>query len=67
MNWDQISEHWHHLQGKVKEKWGKLTDNDLAIISGQHEQMNGLLRKKYGIARAQAEREIDDFARSLKV
>ncbi len=43
----------------IKEKWGKLTDNDLAVINGQQEQLVGRLQERYGYSREQAEREIE--------
>jgi uncharacterized protein YjbJ (UPF0337 family) len=65
MNWDQIEGKWKQYSGKIKEKWGKLTDDDLAIISGKRDQLSGLLQQRYGMAKDQAERQIDEFTRSL--
>jgi uncharacterized protein YjbJ (UPF0337 family) len=59
MNTDQIKGSWKQLKGKIKEKWGKLTDNDLAVINGQQEQLVGKLQERYGYTREQAEREIE--------
>jgi uncharacterized protein YjbJ (UPF0337 family) len=66
MNWDQITGNWNQFKGKVKEKWGKLTDDDLTTISGKRDQLVGVLQQKYGFAKSQAEQELDDFARNLK-
>jgi uncharacterized protein YjbJ (UPF0337 family) len=49
MNWDQISENWKQVKGKVREKWGKLTDDDLTVIEGKRDQLIGKLQEKYGI------------------
>jgi uncharacterized protein YjbJ (UPF0337 family) len=65
MNWDQIEGKWKQYSGKLKEKWGKLTDDDLATIHGKREQLVGRLQERYGIAQDQAERQIDEFTRSL--
>lgn len=65
MNWDQISGNWKQFKGKVKEKWGKLTDDDLTTIGGKKDQLAGKLQERYGYQKAQAERELDDFARTL--
>ena len=65
MNWDQITGDWKQLKGKVKEKWGKLTDDDLTIIAGQRDQLAGLLQQKYGYAKDQAEKELNEFSHSL--
>src|SRR5262249_52272632 len=66
MNWDQIAGNWTQLKGKIKEKWGKLTDDDLTTIAGKRDQLAGKLRERYGYAKDQAERELDEFARDLK-
>jgi uncharacterized protein YjbJ (UPF0337 family) len=52
---------WTELRGKVKERWGKLTDDDLDRINGQYEQLVGLLEQRYGYAQEQAERETQEF------
>jgi uncharacterized protein YjbJ (UPF0337 family) len=65
MNWDQIEGKWKQYSGKAKEKWGKLTDDDLATISGKRDQLVGILQQRYGLAKEQAERQIDEFTRSL--
>ena len=64
MNWDQLRGTWSQLKGKAKEKWGRLTDNDLEVIRGKREQLLGKLRKLYGIAKAEAERQVTQFERS---
>jgi len=64
MNWDQVKGNWTQLRGKVKEKWGKLTDDDLNVINGKREQLAGKLQAAYGYAKEHAEKEVDDFCRS---
>lgn len=66
MNWDQIQGQWKQLAGKVKAKWGKLTDDDLTTISGKRDQLAGVLQTRYGLAKEQAEKELDDFITGLK-
>ena len=53
--------HW-----KVKERWGKLSEDDLTAVEGRRDQLAGRIQERYGIAKEQAEREIDVFATSLK-
>jgi len=65
MNWDQIEGKWKQYSGKMKEKWGKLTDDDLTTISGKRDQLSGMLQERYGMAKDQAERQIEEFTRSL--
>jgi uncharacterized protein YjbJ (UPF0337 family) len=65
MNWDQVEGQWKQYKGQVKEKWGKLTDDDLSVIDGQRQQLVGRLQERYGIAREAAEEQINDFIRTL--
>jgi uncharacterized protein YjbJ (UPF0337 family) len=64
MNWDVNQGKWKELKGQVKERWGKLTDDDMDVIAGKKDQLVGTIQKKYGYARDEAEREVDDFCRS---
>lgn len=66
MNWDQISGNWKQMTGKVKEKWGKLTDDDLITIAGKRDQLAGILQERYGYAKEQAEKELDEFLKTMK-
>ena len=60
MNEDIMKGKWLEINGRVKEKWGKLTDNDLCEIEGKGEKLLGLLQKKYGYIRDKAELEYKD-------
>ena len=62
MNWDRIEGNWKQFKGKVKEKWGKLTDEDLRVLDGKRDQLVGVLQKRYGKSKEDLERELDDFA-----
>jgi uncharacterized protein YjbJ (UPF0337 family) len=64
MNWDQVKGDWKKFGGKVKEAWGKLTDDDLKVIAGKRDQLAGAIQKAYGVARDEAERQIQDFERT---
>ena len=61
MNWDQIAGSWTELKGKVREKWSKITDDDLGVVAGKRDQLAGILQRRYGLAKEQAEKELDDF------
>jgi len=52
---------WHELRGKVRQKWGKLTDDDLTQLSGKTEELAGVLQQRYGYGKAQAEKEINNW------
>lgn len=65
MNWDRIEGQWKQLTGKVKEQWGKLTDDDLDVIAGKRDQLVGRLQERYGLARDAAEKQVDAFCERL--
>jgi uncharacterized protein YjbJ (UPF0337 family) len=65
MNWDQVEGKWKQLGGKVREKWGKLTDDDLQVIAGTRDQLVGRLQERYGIAKEEAQKQADAFVKEL--
>ncbi len=65
MNSDQMQGKWKQVKGSVKEKWGKLTDDDINVINGQSEQLVGKIQEKYGIAREAAQKQVDEWNASL--
>jgi uncharacterized protein YjbJ (UPF0337 family) len=64
MNWDTVKGDWKQFKGKVKEKWGKLTDDDLNKIQGRRDQLAGAIQKHYGIAKDEAEKQLKEFESS---
>jgi uncharacterized protein YjbJ (UPF0337 family) len=61
MDWNRVQGSWKQLEGKVKTKWGKLTADDLTAINGRREELQGKIQQRYGIAKDQARKEIDDW------
>ena len=61
MNWDRIEGNWKQLKGRVREHWGRLTDDELDRIGGKREALAGSLQNCYGIARDEAEQQIRNF------
>jgi len=61
MNTDIISGQWKQLKGKIKERWGELTEDDLAAAAGMRDKLLGRLQERYGIAKDEAERQLTDF------
>src|ERR1700743_2405810 len=59
MDWNRVEGSWKQVKGKVKEQWGKLTDDDLSVINGNREQLEGRIQERYGIAKDRAKAEID--------
>lgn len=61
MNWDRIEGNWKQFKGKVKEKWGDLTDDSLDEIGGRRDQLVGKIQESYGVGRDEAERQVKDW------
>jgi len=61
MNKDKAAGQWKQFKGKVKEQWGKLTDDDLTVLEGDLDQLTGRVQERYGIAKEEAERQVRDF------
>jgi uncharacterized protein YjbJ (UPF0337 family) len=64
MNSDQLKGKWKQLKGSVKERWGKLTDDDLEVIDGKHDQLVGKIQERYGVARDAAQKQVDEWKTS---
>src|SRR5665213_592841 len=62
MNEDKVKGQWKQLAGKAKVQWGKLTDDDLTIVDGNSEYLDGKIQERYGIARDDAKRQVKEFA-----
>jgi len=61
MSGDTWAGRWKQVKGKAKEKWGKLTDDDLATAEGDRDQLVGRIQERYGMAKDDAERQVDDW------
>jgi uncharacterized protein YjbJ (UPF0337 family) len=61
MNWDQVEGNWKQLKGSIRERWGKLTDDDMTVAEGRAEALCGRLQERYGMTKEQAEKEFNDF------
>ena len=58
MDWNRVQGNWKQVEGKVKAKWGKLTDDDLTVINGRREQLEGKIQERYGLAKDQPGRKL---------
>jgi uncharacterized protein YjbJ (UPF0337 family) len=65
MNSDQLEGKWKQAKGEVREKWGKLTDDDIHVVAGKREQLIGKIQERYGIAREEATKQVDTFVKNL--
>ncbi len=61
MNTDQLKGQWKQFKGEARKRWGKLTDDDLDVINGEAEKLEGKIQERYGYAKEQAKREVREF------
>jgi uncharacterized protein YjbJ (UPF0337 family) len=67
VDWNRIAGNWKQFKGKIKEKWGDLTDDDLDKIAGRRDQLEGLIQQRYGLTKDQARAQIDEWFNEQKV
>ena len=67
MEWNQIEGQWTQFKGSVKEKWGGLTDDELDVIAGKRDRFLGKLQEKYGLSKEEAERQLEEWQRYVKI
>ncbi len=65
--WDQVEGNWNQFAGKVKQRWGKLTDDDVTVINGKRQELVGKIQERYGIAKAEAEKQVDEWQKTQAV
>lgn len=65
MNRTQLQGRWRQIRGRVRERWGRLTNDDLDVIAGRWDRLVGIVQERYGLTREQAERQVDDFLATL--
>lgn len=61
MDWSRVEGNWKQMKGRAKERWGKLTDDDLTTIAGRRDQLEGMIQERYGYAKGRAQKEIEDW------
>lgn len=67
MDWNRVEGNWKQFKGRVKEKWGDLTNDDLDKVNGQRDQLEGLIQERYGIAKDQVRKDVDAWLEEEKV
>jgi uncharacterized protein YjbJ (UPF0337 family) len=65
MNWDRIEGNWKQFKGKARQQWGKLTDDDVEFVEGKRTELAGRIQQRYGVARDEAERQIDTWMKQI--
>jgi uncharacterized protein YjbJ (UPF0337 family) len=66
MNSDQVEGKWKQMKGALKEKWGKLTDDDLKIVEGNRDQLTGIVQERYGVAKEEAQKQVDEWKKNQR-
>lgn len=64
--WNKIAGNWKRFKGSIKQRWGKLTNNEIAQAQGRREALNGFIQARYGIDREAADRQIDEWLKTVK-
>ena len=64
MNWDRISGNWAQWKGRVRERWGRLTDDHLDVVAGRRDQLAGRIQELYGFSKEETERQLHNWERS---
>ena len=64
--WNKVSGNWKRMKGSVKQRWGKLTNNEIREAQGRRESLNGFIQARYGIDRESADRQTDEWLKTLK-
>ena len=65
MNWTQVEGKWSQVKGQLRSQWSKLTDDDLSNLQGKREQISGKIVERYGLAKEEAERQLDKWISGL--
>jgi uncharacterized protein YjbJ (UPF0337 family) len=67
MGWERIAGNWAHWKGRVRERWGRLNDDELAVVAGRRDQLTGRIQQAYGLSQDEADRQLRNWERNLAV
>ncbi|MBC8099074.1 MAG: CsbD family protein [Armatimonadetes bacterium] len=65
--WDQIAGKWKQFTGEARKRWADLTDDDMEYVAGEHDKLSGKIQERYGIAKEEANAQIEEWSNNLKV
>ncbi len=65
MDWERLGGNWKQFKGRLRERWGELTDDELNIAAGRREQLIGRIQERYGVTAEEAERQVAEFERDV--
>jgi uncharacterized protein YjbJ (UPF0337 family) len=66
VNWDQMEGKWKQIKGSLRQQWGELTDDDIKSIGGNRDKLVGKLQERYGIAKEEAQKRADEWAKTAR-
>ena len=66
MNWDQVEGNWKNVKGQIRQKWGKLTDDELEQAKGRRERIVAAIQKRYGDQREAVENQVDHLISKMQ-
>lgn len=64
-SWDRVKGNWNKYAGQVRQQWGKLTDDDITVINGQRQELVGRLQIRYGLAKEEAEKQVEQWEKTV--
>ena len=67
MNAEILKGNWQEMKGKIRETWGKLTDDEVDQIEGNYDQLVGRLRQSYGLSVEEGQKRVNDFLKRAKL
>jgi uncharacterized protein YjbJ (UPF0337 family) len=65
MNWDRVEGNWKQFKGQAQQQWGNLTNDDLDVVEGKRQELSGKIQERYGVAKDEAEKQIDDWLKRV--
>lgn len=65
MNWDIVKGNWKQFKGKVRARWGKLTDDELDTVAGKRDELAGRIQERYGVTKDEAEKQLAEFEKKI--
>jgi uncharacterized protein YjbJ (UPF0337 family) len=67
MSWDRIAGNWDQWKGRIRERWGRLSEDQLDVIGGRRDQLTGRIEEIYGLSHEEAERQLRNWERNLAI
>jgi uncharacterized protein YjbJ (UPF0337 family) len=66
MNWDRIQGNWKQFKGNLQQQWGLLTDDQLDVVAGRRDLLQGRIQELYGISKKETEKQLSDWEKRIR-